>query len=61
MTLAELQKKHREERKALQNKILAQNYHKLMTALKTLNPDMKDDEIIERYVADAKAKTSSDK
>ena len=54
--LEQLMKKHREEVKALTLKLTVENYNKLMTALKTINPGKTEDEIIAIYEAEAKAK-----
>ena len=54
--LDQLKKKHREEVKALTLKLTVENYNKLMTALKTINPGKTEDEIIAIYEAEAKAK-----
>jgi len=54
--LEQLKKKHREEVKALTLKLTVENYNKLMTALKTINPGKTEDEIIAIYEAEAKAK-----
>ncbi len=52
LTMEDLQKQYKEKRKELQIK----NYNKLIAALKVLNPGKKDNEIIDLYVAQAKAK-----
>lgn len=52
-TMEELLKQQRAARNALKTKITAENYSKLMTALKKLNPGKKDAEIIALYEAQA--------
>lgn len=55
-TMAELLKKQKEERKAMEQMIVNQNYAKLMAALKAINPGLKDEQIIELYEAQAAEK-----
>ena len=53
--MAELLKKQRAARKALETKIITENYGKLMIALKKLHPNMSEEVIIDIYEKQAQA------
>ena len=52
--MKELLKKQKADRLALQQQITLDNYAKIMTALKTINPGKDEKEIIKLYQAQAK-------